>query len=152
MALTFTEERLFDCIEEAGPLLRNHWQAIAHFKQINELRPDYITYRSLDNAGRIVVCTARDSGKLVGYVAFILSHGLHYSEVSCAACDVLWLEPSARRGRAALRLLEFGEIAMRKRGIDIIDYRVKVDHPALGRMLVHLGYEPAETIFVKSLR
>lgn len=152
MALTFQEEKLATCLEEAEPLLKRHWEAVAINKDLVPLEPSYRRYVDAEQMQRFCVCTARDNGELLGYAAFFVDYSIHYATTKSADCDVIWLEPDARRGRAALRLIEFSENALRRRGVFDVRIRVKIAHPALGRLLERaMNYTPIETVFVKVL-
>lgn len=151
MALTFQEERLSDCLDEAKPLLKKHWEEIARNKEIIPLAPDYERYFALERDQMLCVCTARDDGAVVGYAVYIYERPLNYP-VLWAESTVIYMDMADRRPRVALRLLKFAEESLKRRGVRVVHSRVKIAHPALGRILEKcLGYTPIETVYAKVL-
>lgn len=150
MALTFQTERLSECMEEAKPLLKNHWQEVALNKDIIPLVPDYHGYFALEREQKLCVCTARDDGKIVGYAVYVYDRQINFP-VLWAESNICYLDPQSRRPRAAHRLLEFTEESLKRRGVRVMNTGVKNDHPALGRVLESMGHKPIETVYAKVL-
>jgi len=149
--LDFAEEKLATCIEEAEPLLRAHWDELARNKDRVPLAPDLAGYFQAEERGRLLIVTARRNGELVGYSVWFYGPHPHYHTTIFAENDVLWLAPECRNGRAGLRLIEASHAALKAHGVTIPHWREKNAHPALGRLLKHLGYVPIETIYAKVL-
>jgi hypothetical protein len=57
----FQRERSVDLWPEITPLLEQHWQEIAHYKDI-PLDPDVERYNAMDEQGLLRCFTARDAG------------------------------------------------------------------------------------------
>lgn len=150
MALTFQEERLSECLEEAKPLLAKHWQEIALHKDTIPLAPDYPRYFQLEREQKLCVCTARHDGKIVGYAVYIYDRQLHYP-VFWAESDIFYVDPECRRPRVAHRLLQFAEESLKRRGVRVAHSRVKIAHPAAGRVLESIGHIPVEIVYAKVL-
>lgn len=146
--ISFQEERLSECLDEAKPLLVQHWEEIARNKEKIPLSPDYDRYFLLERAQKLCVCTARDDSKLVGYATYVYDRQINYP-VLWAEANVLYLDPQSRRPRAAHRLLEFAEESLKRRGVRVMHSGVKNEHPALGRVLEALGHKPIETVYAK---
>lgn len=150
--VTFQREGFAAVIDEADALLFLHWKEVAHYPDI-PLAVDRPVYEAMDAAGILRIYTARDeSGKLIGYAAFIVGPNSHYSTSgNQAKQDVLFVAPDARLHRVGLQLVKFCDAQLQAEGIQVVMHHVKLAHPALGRLLVHEGYEPVETIFAKRL-
>jgi len=148
--LTFQQERFSDAIDEAQPLLVDHWHEIALDKDTVPLEPDWEKYRRLEQAGLLNVTTARDDGRLVGYACYIVAPSLHYRSLSVADSDVFFLSREHRRGAAGLGLLRAAEDHLVAAGVGRIVNRVKIHHD-VGPLFVRLGFRPIEHVYSKRL-
>ena len=69
--IVFNKESFKDTFEEAMPLIKRHYDEIAHFKDI-PLDPDVTLYKALEDAGGIHVFTVRKNDNLIGYSLFFV--------------------------------------------------------------------------------
>lgn len=152
--ITFQVERFGDVIDEALPLLNSHWAEIAEDRDCIPLSPNYRQYAELDAKNKLLICTGRRAGKLIGYACFIVDFGLHYSTVLVAKSDVIWMSPDERRlgAKAALGLVDLFERELLGRGVCTVRIGSKLKHPALARLLAYKGYVAVETISKKMLQ
>src|SRR2546425_11802221 len=107
------------------PLFKRHWEEIARFKDI-PLAPDRDKYEAIEAAGCFHAFTARENGKLIGYVGFFVGPHMHYSGSVQATQDVLYVAPEHRRGRVGIRLIFFASDALRAEGVQTEQHHVKV--------------------------
>ncbi|MFO0467329.1 MAG: GNAT family N-acetyltransferase [bacterium] len=149
-SVRFQRERFTDAFDDALPLLEQHRQEIAHFQDIL-LDVDVRLYCNADVSDRLRVYTARDGDRLVGYACYFVGSNPHYQASKQAKQDVLYLHPDYRAGRTGLRLVEFADAQLAIEGVQCVYHHVKDAHPALGRILGFLGYEPVERVYVKRL-
>lgn len=148
--LTYQREMGTAIVDEAMPLLRRHWMEV-EAAMGEQLDPDLVAIKSAIMHGDMRVYSVRDDGKLVGYLAFLLSAGhLHYAKVKLAMQDVLYVEP-AHRGAASILLMLEAERDLRAAGIDLVGQVEKVRAP-LGKLLSRLGYQHEENLWIKRLR
>lgn len=130
--IDFAVERLSQVLAESEPLLRAHWEEIADHKDKIPLAPDYDQYRQLEAVGKLLICTARDGEKLIGYSVYFVRRGLHYSENIVATNDIFYIAPEYRirvaTGRVliAVALLEYAEEKLKARGVSVISMHIKV--------------------------
>lgn len=134
--------------EEGMPLGEKHWSEIAHYKDI-QLSPNVEAYNRLEAAGVLRCFTARDCGKLIGYVAFFVQRHMHY-DVLCAAQDVLFVDPEHRKGMAGFRLIRYAEERLRKEGVAVVTQHVKKSNN-VGKLLERMGYEEMDAVYTKRL-
>lgn len=147
----FGRESLSDCWDEAAPLLEAHYREIAHFQDI-PLAPDRRAYSELEAKGRLRVFTLRDSGALVGYVAFFVGHALHYSTSLQAQQDVLYLKPEYRGKMAGAHLIARADQALRAEGVEVVYQRTKAKEELdFGPLLVRLGYQVIDHVYARRL-
>jgi GNAT superfamily N-acetyltransferase len=149
--VTFQRERAHDLWAEIEPLLEAHYREIATFQDI-PLAPDKGRYNGAEDAGTLRCFTARLDGKLIGYAVFFVSWHAHYATSKQALQDVVFVSAEHRRGRLGLELLRYAENALADECVDVAHHHVKVKHPALGRLLEHMGYEVTEHVYTKRLK
>ncbi len=149
--LDYRHETFSAAIDEARPLLVEHWREIAIDQETVPLEPDWHKYRVLEQAGLLDVTTARDCGRLVGYACYIVGANLHYKSLLVAEADIFFLKKEHRHGWAGFRLLQAAERNLAAAGIHRIVSRFKTSHD-LGPVFRRLGYRPIEHVYVKTVR
>jgi|TARA_R110000803_G_scaffold14164_1_gene39466 GNAT superfamily N-acetyltransferase len=148
--MEFSEETLSQCLDEARPLLVDHWENIALNKDTIPLNPLWNIYEKLEETGNLKIITARQDEKLVGYAAYVISPSLHYSSEIIADADVFWLDPNHRKGMAGMRLFKHAEKVLKSYGVTRILNKVKI-HFDVGKVFERMGYDPIERVYSKSL-
>ena len=150
--MTYEHESYATIAEEIRPLLRRHWEAIANDKEAVPLDVDDEKYRALDSAGLLVIITARVDGRLVGYIAAILSPHLHYRSTLFATFDVFWMEPEFRSGLNGVGLFTRMLLQLKAAGVVKVVGQSKVgggrDVSAIYRAL---GFEQAEILYTRTI-
>lgn len=148
------EDLTDDLWAELMPLLEQHYEEIAHFKDI-PLAPDREKYAQIQANGSLRVYTARtvDADKLVGYLAVFVQPHLHYSTSLNASQDVLYVRPDQRGSRTGLNLIKFAHDQLRTEGVSVFYQHVKHREdlnigPMLGRFL---GYEQVDEVWAVRL-
>jgi Aspartyl/Asparaginyl beta-hydroxylase len=144
----FQQERFRHLEEEVHPLLKEHWQEIAKYKDI-PLSPDRERYDTLEAIDVLRCYTARDCGELIGYAAFLKTRHLHY-DVLTAQQDVLFLSKRHRIGRTGLNLIRYAERRLQAEGVELIMHHVKTTNGA-GRIMEALGYEEVDRVYMKRM-
>ena len=112
--ITLQKEVLYDVVDEVEPLLKMHYDELTLNKERIKLDPMWERYAALEQAEALVIYTARDNGKLVGYSAFFVAKHMHYAALTIVANDVLFLHPDHRTGRTGIRLIKFCESSLRE--------------------------------------
>jgi len=131
-------------------LLEAHYREIGQYPDI-ALDVDEAAYAELEARGAFRVYTARAGHELVGYAAFLVGRNPHYRQSLQARCDVFYVAPDWRGGRIGLGLVRHSERALAAEGVQVVYHHTKVAHPALARLLAHLGYEAIEVNYAKRL-
>lgn len=142
-------------LDEALPLLVQHWKEIAHYPDI-PLDVDREQYAALEEAGMIRCYTARlrdalysGPGSLVGYAVFFVRPALHYASSVQAYQDVLYLDPAVRGG-TGIRFIRWCDEQLAKSAIQVVYHHVKQAHN-FGPMLERMGYQLVDLIFARRL-
>lgn len=147
--MTFQLESVEKWFGDAIPLIYNHWQELG---LDTDLKGDVDVERLmiLEQAGAWLTMTARDDGKLVGYIAALFSPHLHYrSSGPMMIVDMYYIKPEYRNGTGA-QLLAFMEATARdKKAIKIyLSCKVHKDHTKLFQLL---GYKLTDYAFTKRI-
>ena len=111
------------------------------------ITPDHVQYDYMCRNGMLQVVTARDDGKLVGYHITIVRPHLH-RPVLAGFVDTLYLDPSHRNGRCSMRMIQYAEEMLVRRGVKWISTGVRCVKD-FGRLMEHLGYIEAERLYRK---
>ncbi|SCY25554.1 hypothetical protein SAMN05216420_1049 [Nitrosospira sp. Nl5] len=146
---TFAVEHIGNIIEEINPLHRAHWDETEEHRHGLPFNPDYETFVRYERAGRYVLFTLRDEGKLLGNCAMYLDMSAH-TQTLIATEDTLYLLPAARRGRVAMLFVAYVEQSLRQIGAKEINITVKTVNKA-GRFFRMLGYRHVENGLIKIL-
>jgi GNAT superfamily N-acetyltransferase len=131
-------------------LLTEHWLEISHYPDIL-LEVDWPAYEAAEANGKFRVFTARIDGVIVGYATFFVNRNPHYKSSLQAVQDILFLSPPYRGSTLGYRLIAFAHKALKAEGCQCEYHHQKIAHPALGRLLKKMGYEPIEIIWAKRL-
>lgn len=113
--VNFATERLSDILPEAELLWRKHWQETEGYRDAQGYHPDVAQFLNLDRLGWFLEFTARDDGRLVGHLAFIVHKGRHTSRLS-AIEDYFYLLPEYRGGGNGMKLLQYAIEQLKARG------------------------------------
>jgi GNAT superfamily N-acetyltransferase len=137
---------------ELEPLCHRHKDEIAHYADI-PLNIDKGAYEKAEAAGILKVYTARSvpDFALIGYAIYFIGPNMHYRDSIQARQDVVYLAPEWRKGRLGMRLIAYADDRLRDWGVQVCHHHQKLAHPAIGKVLEHLGYEAVEQIWSKRL-
>lgn len=148
-------EPLRSVYHELLPLFHQHWLDLGPYKDRMPLSPNLPVYEFLESVDQIVVLTARQEGRLVGYFIAKVGPGLHYSQTNQAITDVPYVLSEVKmRGLVMMRLFHAAEDEFRRRGVGpwFASYKVNSRHaPSMDRLLRHVGMVPCDLQFSKWL-
>ena len=120
----FAVERI-GVVWENMDVVRKHYEEIAQFPEVQKLDPDFEAYDRMEQAGKLWVLTARDGGKLVGYIVMLVSHDLHYRQLLRAVEDIHFILPEYRKGILGYRMLRRTRDEMKAKGVQTVTFRTK---------------------------
>ena len=134
-------------IEEMKPLLKEHYEEIAHYKDI-PLEPDFDMYRNIEEQGSLRVFTVRENNHLIGYSVFFIKENPHYKSSVQAIQDVVFITKSKRgQGR---EFVAWCDSQLKSEGTNVVYHHVKAAHN-WGKVLERQGYELVDLIYGKRL-
>ena len=145
MTVTFQREPLAIVRPDVADLLAQHWDEVAHHKDIRTLDVDWDQFQLMESIGHLFVMTARDDGRLVGYVAALLRPHLHSKGLKTAYVDAIFLTPGKRQHNVGLRLVQHTDTALAALS-DFIYWHVKPERD-FSRLLGRMGYGYIEAIW-----
>jgi GNAT superfamily N-acetyltransferase len=148
--IQFAVETYAQVAEDIKPLIERQWRELALFEDV-PLDPDWGLYRTLSISGFLIIFTARDEGRLIGYALYFMRAHHHYKSTSWAQCDIIWIDPECRRRSIGTQLFDFVEATLRDRGVVVIQHETKSAHPELAHLLHARDYAPIATMFTKKL-
>lgn len=147
MTITVSKEAFSDFIEEALPLVTEHWKEVSANRDKVPLSVDREKYLALEAAGKLFCFVARDNGELIGYNVFFVDTHIHYKETVFAANDAIFVKPEYR-GRPSLSLISFAEESLKKEGVSVIHYHMKI-WKEFKKLMELFEYQETEIIYGK---
>jgi GNAT superfamily N-acetyltransferase len=147
--MVFARERMEDIVGEMKRLHQAHWNETETHRHGLTLNPDYDAFIRYEHAGRYVLFTLRNDGRLQGNCALYLDKSTH-TQTLIATEDTLYLLPEARRRSAARQFIEYCENALKSLGVKEINVSVKTVNKA-SRFFRMLGYRHVENGLSKIL-
>jgi len=148
--ITYQAEKLETCLEEMKPLLTEHWEEVAWYKDEIEFKPDYDKYYQIEALGMLHVVTVRDGGELIGYNLNFINAHLHYSDHKYAVNDIIFLKPEHRHASIAIELMAITEKELRELGVSVMTMHMKVDHP-FKSLMEQVDFARQEYIYSKRI-
>lgn len=147
MAITAQVEHVMDVLEDLMPTLFAHWKDVGLFRDKMPLDPDYPRYARADAANEYLMVTARDDGRIIGYVSFWVHGPPHYHSTITAFMDLIYL-PQDHRGLGIGRMMvDIAKPALKAMGVGPMWVGSK-DHKSIDGFWAVLGFEPGETLRV----
>lgn len=135
---------------EVEPLLHQHYEEIAKFKDLSVVKPDLERYGAIDAQGRFIGLLAEHEGEVVGYSANIIAQNLHYSDLTYCQNDVLYVAPEHRHSRIGLALIRQTVRCAKDKGAQLMLWHAK-EKTTLNALLPRLGYEVLDVIWAKRI-
>lgn len=145
--MKFSIERFRDIQPEIDRIGRLHWSETEGYRHGQEYSPDWKRYFSSDDAGWFFVATARDAGKMVGYVGMWAMPSMHTQKL-VAMEDFFFLEEPYRKGWNAIKFTKYVEAECIRRGCVEISF---TDKKGMGRILEFMGYGIIATQYAKQV-
>ena len=149
--MIFALEPVAQCWDEVLVLANQHWSSTQTYRRHEPFCPSRERYESMNKAGYFFLFTARDNGGLVGYFGIYLTPSMH-SQLLTATEDTLFLAPSHRKGRTAIRFIQYVEAFCKLRGVHEILFSCEVDNRSgIHGLLKMLKYQPVIQMYSKLL-
>lgn len=135
---------------EMEHLLVEHVEELTTNKELMKLNPDWDSYIQLEKAGGLFSLFVKHEGKVIGYSVNFITHHLHYSDLTTASNDVLFLTKAYRDNNIGRDLIARSEERAKELGADIYSLHAK-EKTTLNTLLPLLGYKVQDIIHTKVL-
>jgi GNAT superfamily N-acetyltransferase len=143
------EHYSFELAAEILPLARLNWRESPSYEEGVDADPDFARYRVIDEAGACVFLSAREAGKLVGYIVFFVLPSIHDKRLLVAHGDAFYVLPEYR-AQASRELYKRAETMLKARGVKRVGFTVDKGSD-FHRLLNTLGFRDDELIVEKNL-
>lgn len=137
--MTFSLERLSDILPQVEELWREHFaetEGYRHSLGYNPNRESFLTY---ERQGVLRLYTARDGGRLVGQIGFLVYKSRH-TQTMTAAEDFFYVRPEVRGKGVATGLLRYALQDLRDEGVPQATVTDKLDDDAR-RVFEKVGFK-----------
>jgi len=144
-------ETVQQCIGDMQDLIKEHWVEIGLVGSVNlGLDPYYEIYSILENAGHLLIQTARLGKKLVGYFIVTAHKHSHHQTEWFAQCDVLFVSKAYRTRLIGPKLIKNMEKKLKDSKVNYLQISVT---PAvdISRGLMRQNYQLQEAVYLKEL-
>jgi hypothetical protein len=148
--ITVQVESFKACLTELTLIFQRHWQEYALFQDRMPLAPQYDEYVRRDEAGELVLVTARRDGVMVAYYTAAIRPGFHYKDTLTATQDLMYVVAEEPWKGVCRPLLECVEDELKRRGVKIWYAGYKSHRPqGMPRLFGLFGFEPADVYVTK---
>lgn len=135
-------------LPEAKEIFPQHWKELAVFQTEIKMDLDEAKYAALEQAGILLVLTARTAQRLVGYYVWFLMPHPHYADSGpMGLTDMYFVLPEYRSGVGAKLFIQ-SEKTLKERGVikAITSCKAHQDHT---EFLQRLGWTLTDFTFCK---
>lgn len=146
--ITYQLEDWATYYRDCQDLWLEHYDEIAVQKDKMPMRPDVASYVALEQAGRLQIVTARDDGKMIGYILSVVRPHLHYADVLSGYEDAYFLSKSHRKGMTGVKLIREAIRYMKAVGVQKAFFMTKVALD-MGRIFERLGFSKTDIVYSK---
>lgn len=146
--ITYQLEDWATYFQDCQALWVEHYDEIAVTKDKMPMRPDVETYVALEQMGRLQIITAREAGRMLGYVVSVIRPHMHYADVLTGYEDAYFLTKSHRRGMTGVKLIREAVKHMQAVGCQKVFFMTKASLD-MGRIFERLGFVKTDIVYSK---
>ena len=148
--IKFQQEKVNQWAADAAPLVNAHWRELGLDLDL-KIDPDIAKMQQMEALGMWKVVTARNEGKLVGYLLAVFSPHLHYrSSPPMFIVDAYYITPECRKGTGT-KLFRFSEGLAKELGAIKIYLSCKA-HKDHSQLFSALGYKLSDFAYIKRIK
>lgn len=145
--ITIQEENFYDWYPDSAELRRQNEQDNGSVLADLQYDLDLPQYKSLNSNYALIIVTARDGAKLVGYHISLVTHHMHFANILFGFDNAMVVDREYRGKGLGAKLVKHSEKVWLDRG-------AKVGHRATkgsGNLYLSMGYTPSDRTFIKKL-
>jgi GNAT superfamily N-acetyltransferase len=144
-------------LEEAAPLISDHWEEVGSFREVLSLNPMHDAYIRLEKGGHFHILVARNEERMVGYFTLIIIPHPRDQTKLLGKEDAIYVKPEYRGSLIGYKMMKMGVDRMLEEGVSIAMYHEKSHWQRVGvtgtkSFLERLGFEPHEIVYAKVLK
>lgn len=146
-----TSEKWATIDQDIEAVAAYHWDDLALDKLLFVRDLDHEKYFQMDQLGMLHIVTARDDGKLVGYIiCFVMPH-IHYKSSGLVAlADMYFILKEYRQGGLGVRMFRYMEAGLKFRGVIRAHMSCKL-HENHTKLFEGMGWTLTDLTFSKLL-
>mgnify|MGYP001555473404 FL=1 len=142
------QEFICVCDKEIQPLAEREWEESGHYDVPLDINWD--AYFEYEEAGKLRLYTARDEGKLIGYIVVLLIEPLTTKSEVVGYFEAAFVDRPNRQSRLGLEIFRFAESCLKKEGVTRVIANSSAKNP-IGKFLEKMGYKELDTKYDKVL-
>lgn len=153
--ITIQSESFAGFYNDAKEMIAAHWEEAASLKDVRKLNVEVEKFLKADSLGVLIVITARDNWRLVGYNIGHILAPQHTGGIKIAEQAYYYVDQDYRGNGVFKSLCEKFEAEGKKRGAVACGARQKLDEQGNGSVsdgfFKDLGYHKNEIVWAKRL-
>ena len=146
--ITIQEDTNYLAITEGLILASQHYYEVESKSEYIPFNPNYNSFKSLLDAGMLLLVSAREDGKMVGYFLMIVTEDLTTGS-PCAQEMGIFVSKKYRGGTTFVRMEKEMARLLKERGYKEMRIMFKTGHNT--DIPIRLGYEETERVYQKLL-
>ena len=127
--------------EGSDRLLARQWQETGDRDLIE--KPNWALYEQLDQAGCLLLVTARQDGRAVGFMLGTIYRHVNVMQELVCSIPTYFVEEGPVRALVLSRMIDFALEHLAARGVYRVDSETTLEHPA-GRLWEIKGFKPVK--------
>ena len=138
-------------IQSIEGMMLSHWEELGEVENNTpKLELDINLLYRMEDAGRYQLYVCYHRGNIVGYIGYIITHGLHTSSVLYATTDAMYILPEYRNNFLCVghRLLKKSNEILFNANVDLIHFNMNVRND-MSSMLNKMGYVKSQVTYVR---
>ena len=148
--ISFHIESFEERLDELKVLLPAHYKELALNQDSVPLDPQYSVYIEHERKGGLLFVVLRDAGEMIGYYIGFIAPGLHYKTCLTCTTDIFFVRADKRGGKAGIKMFQFVEKELKRRGVKRWFTGSKVAHDA-SALFEFLKFDKVEIYYSKWL-
>lgn len=136
--------------EQADAILREMYDTTVASTNIPKYAFDWKRYWQVQQAGMLMLTTARYEGMLIGFAIYLIVDHPHHHGTKSAECDAIAISVTLRGNQIGRSLIDFSMDYLRGIGVKFVTHRYRTCYNA-EPIFPKLGFRLIEHVYMKDL-
>lgn len=151
VSFTYAIEQVSESFtEQADAIMREMYDTTVASSDIPNYAFDWERYRQVQQAGMLLLTTARFEGLLVGFALYLVIDHPHHQGTRSAECDAIAINVSLRGNQIGRSLIDFSTDYLRRLGVSFVTHRYRTCYNT-EPIFPKLGFRLIEHVYMKDL-